>query len=96
MPVRDDFIVAPRRDQLQALNDVRGVEPDLMVRCVRGNWVFIKDFPYGQRLPGERSRDHGRAHCKVSPDPDYDQPLSVLSHAEIGHVHELRAQVVAH
>ena len=96
MPVRDDFVVAPGRNQFEPLDDVRAIKPDLVVGRVWRQRVVVQGFADGDRVPGERGGDDRRAHAEIPPDADHDQPLPVLRNAEVGHVDDLRAEVVAH
>ena len=96
MPVWDDFVVAPWRNQFESLNDVRAVKPDLMVRRIWRQRISVQGFADSDGNPGEGSGDDRRAHAEISAHADHDQPHPVLGNSEVGHVDDLRAKVVTY
>ena len=96
MPVWDDFVVAPWRNQFESLNDVRAVKPDLMVGRIWRQRISVQGFADSDGNPSEGGGDDRRAHTEISAHADHDQPHPVLGNSEVGHVDDLRAKVVTY
>jgi len=96
MALRDDFVVAPWRDELESLDNFWAVQTTLVVWCVVWERVLVQRIAHRHRLACKRRRDNGRAHTKISSDAHDDKPLSLLWHPEICHVNYLGAEVVAY